>query len=452
MKIIEIGGNMDFKRKIALILLGGLILGLFSSYMLAMETAIITDFNGQTVQLNDAQRTALRGCETLKHMIEDTGIQEVPFEGVAPFITNQNFQHLAQLIKDKRYLNQVQQNQDCIELFKFADYMNAPTETLAILADRIYELLCKKIKDTVNEQEKADLEYFCEAVESNLSYYPDFSSLIKNRRDLEKLGTNPVRPSRFLLDFNKLGKKLRSLEGIEELVGHEWPKHKRLLGIGGHKIDRIDASQIKKAFPNLRLLFLQGNDLRHIANIHASNIQIDLRNNPIESITVDNPRSLKNTKIFIDKDARPVVTFNQSRFDKCAAWLEALRAQGSVAINRPGMLKYSLVIGGAACAATHLCNFIGWAIRQKKGDNVLLYDKGDLKAIICGAALITAIACGLKVLSERNQIRQELAQLAYDDGDHVSINFTEPYHHGDTRTVQTHSCPSKYAYNLFGKN
>ena len=141
-----------------------LVLSLFSTIAQTMETAVIKDFNGQIVPLSDAQRTALRSCETLKHMIEDTGMQEVPFENVAPFITNQNFQHLAGLISNKAYIDQPKQS-DLIELFKFADYMKAPQEARTALADCIYEPLIAQIRKTADEGEKADLELLNEAVE-----------------------------------------------------------------------------------------------------------------------------------------------------------------------------------------------------------------------------------------------------------------------------------------------
>lgn len=452
---------MDFKRKIALIILVGLLASLFGSFsfLMGMESAVITDFNGQIVQLDSDQRAALDHCETLKHMIQDMKAKEIPFEGVAPFITYQNFQHLAQLITDKAYLNQIAQDQDCLELFKLADYMNAPKETLSLLADRIYESLRKKIKETVNEDEKANLELLCETVETNLDYYPDFSSLIKNRPDLEKLGIkNSIRPSRFSLDFKTLGKKLRSLEGIEELVGNEWPNHKTVLGIGSHDISKVNFAQIRKAFPAVSHILLKDNQLRHISNINASDVTIDLTKNPIELITIDNPRSLKNTKIVIDKDARPVVTFNQSRLDKCAQWLEALRAQGSVAVRRPNMLKECMFSAAELAIKSFLVNGAIWfydmytAGKSFNSEALRSFTKSQLFVITAASTISPSWTCLNKMLNEQNQIRQELAQLAHADGDHVSVCWTEPYNNGNTRTVITHLCPSKYAYNLFGKN
>lgn len=454
---------MNFKRKIALILLGGLMLGLFSSYMLAMETAVIKDFTGQTVQLDDSQRTALRGCETLKYMIEDTGMHEVPFEDVAPFITAQNFQRLSHLIKDKAYIHQLIQNQDCIELFQFADYMKAPKESLSVLADRIYEPLRAKIKATADEGAKADLEYFCETVESNLSFYPNFHVLLRdNKRNLD---TERIpaqfrlynHPAQFALNVpQQLDKKLRSLEGIEELSSLRWAEGIKKLYINNHEIEKFDLSQIRKVFPNLTHLSLSQNKIKIIKDeITENNILIDLRNNPVQSINVDNPRSLQKAQVWLDKDARPVVTFNQSRFDKCAAWLEALKAQGKVALNRESTLraavKGSLVGIGVFAAGLPAA----WLINKYRGfdESLLSVAKNFTFFEYVGAfSFISAAGVIGNLFDNRNLIRQELAQLAHQDGDHVSIKFTEPYHHGDTRTVQISSCPSKYAYNLFGKN
>lgn len=449
----------DFKRNIAIILLAGLLLSLFGSfsYLIGMETAVIKDFTGQIVQLDDAQKTALRGCETLKQMIEDTGIQEVPFEGVAPFITNQNFQHLAQLIKDKRYLNQVQQNQDCIELFKFADYMKAPQEARSVLAERIYEPLRAKIKDTVDENEKFILELLFETVESNLSYYPDFSSLLKDKRELriERIEiTGDVGIS--MSSGQKLGKKLKSLDGIEALSDQAWTHKVKDLRIEGHEMPRVDFDQIKQAFPAVNHVLLKDNQLRHISNINASNAAIDLKNNPIESIIIDNPRTLKNTRIFVDKNARPMITFNQSRFDKCAQWLEALKAQSTVALGREHTKK----------SAIRGCMFglgaVGIAITLNWFSNENFYKENNMSPLdlvkrlapfsLGGISFVGSVSALASIWEQRNQIRYELAVQADRDGDHVNVCWTEPYHHGNTRTVVTHSCPSKYAYNLFGKN
>lgn len=457
----------DYKRNIAIILLAGLLLSLFGSfsYLIGMEMAVIKDVNGQTVQLDDEQRNALGACETLKTMIGDTQAREISFEGVAPFITNQNLQRVAQIIRDARNITQIAQfhlMKECIELFRCADYMKAPKKALSSLADRIYEPLRKKIKDTADTQEKAELEYFCEIVESNLSYYPDFSSLLKDKRKLgiERIEiTGDVGIS--MSSGQKLGKKLKALDGIEALSDQAWTHKVKDLRIEGHELPKVNFAQIKQAFPAVNHVLLKGNELRHISNIDATNAAIDLRNNPIESITINNPRSLKNTMIFVDKNARPVVTFNQTRFDKCAQWFEALAAQSKVAIDSLSITAWKIVILGSSIvgmASSHLELFnakrtlVEEAIDLSVGIKKLFWSPTWIVYPAINAALGAALLGGLNVFLERNQIRQDLAQLADRDGDHVNVCWTEPYHHGDTRIVTTHSCPSKYAYNLFGKN
>lgn len=454
----------DFKRNIAIILLAGLLLSLFGSFsfLMGMEKAVITDFKGEIVELTEDQRTRLRGCESLKQMIEDTGMHEVPFEGVAPFITNKNFQHLAQLIKDKAHINALVKDQDCIELFQCADYMKAPVETRSVLADRVYETLRKKIKDTVNEDEKANLELLCETVESNLSYYSDLSSVLKNKKELRKKITADVGIS--MNSGQKLGKnlkslkKFKSLEGIETLSDQAWTQKVTDLRLEGHEIPSVNFAQIKQAFPAVNHVLLKDNELRHIWNINASNAAIDLRNNPLESITINNPRSLKNTMIFVDKNARPVVTFNQSRFDKCAQWLEALKAQSRVALNRNNMKEELIGAAIGISLMTMAVNTGFWLYDMyKEGKSlssldVRSYAKSQVMAVVGITAPRVLWVCISKMWKERNLIRYDLARQAYQDGDHVNVCWTEPYHHGDTRTVTTHSCPSKYSYNLFGKN
>lgn len=448
---------MEINRKIALIILAGLLAGLFGSFsfLMAMETAVIKDFNGQTVQLDDTQRVALSHCETLKHMIADIGTGELPFEGIAPFITNQNLQCLAQLIKDERNLDQIPQN-EFMELFQCADYMKAPKKSLSALADRMYEPLRKKIEETVNEDEKANLELLCETVESDLSYYPDLSSLLKNKKELRKKIAGDVGIS--MSSGQRIGKKLKllkkfkSLDGVEALSDQAWTRKVKDLRIEGHEIPKLNFAQIKKAFPEVTHVLLKDNTIGHISNVNASNITIDLKNNPIETIIIDNPRLLKHTNIVVDKDAKPIVMFNQSRFDKCAAWLEALKAQGKVAINRPDMLKDMVLAAGCSGLASCVGVVAGCAIAEIIMKKSCFLDIGDFKiaslATFCG----TMGVCGYRLAKQRNQIRQELAQLAHQDGDHVNVCWTEPSHHGNTRTVITHSCPSKYAYNLLGQN
>lgn len=457
--------SMNINKKIALIILAGLLASLLGSFshLIGMEGVVIKDFSGQTVQLDDAQRVALGQCKTLKEMIADMGRQEIPFEGVEAFITNQNFQRLADLIKDEKALNQIAQNQDeYIALFRCADYMKAPKKVLAVLADRIYEPLARKIESTVNEDEKANLELFYETVESKLSYYPHFNSLLKNNHGLQKEADADIGVS---MNFGqKFGRKLKplkkfkTLEGIEGLSDQPWTCKVTDLRIEGHEMPKIDFAQIKQAFPAINHVLLKSNKLRNISNINASNAAIDLRNNPVESITVNNPRSLKNTKIVIDKEARPVVTFNQSRFDKCAQWLEALKAQSAVALNRDNMKEELIGAAIGISLMTMVVNSGFWLYDMyKEGRSFSSLDVGSYaKSQVLVAAGFSAprvlVACISKMWRERNQIRYDLAQKAYRDGDHVNIYWTEPYHHGDTRMVVTHSCPSKYAYNLFGKN
>lgn len=467
----QIDGNgevfMDFKRKIALILLAGLLAGLFGSfsYLIGMETVVIKDFTGQTVQLDDEQRNALGACETLKAIIGDTGEREIPFEGVAPFITNQNLQRLARLIRDPDYILEILRVKDGIELFKCADYLKAPTKTLTLLADSIYETLCKKIEDTVDENKKVNLKLLCATVEQYLSYYPDLNSLLKNKKELRKTITADVGIS---LNFRqKLGKhlkslnKFKSLDGVESLSDQDWTQKVTDLRIEGHELPKVNFAQIKQAFPAVNHVLLKGNELRHISNIDATNAAIDLRNNPIESITINNPRSLKNTMIFVDKNARPVVTFNQTRFDKCAQWFEALAAQSKVAINSLSITAWKIVILGSSIvgmASSHLELFnakrtlVEEAIDLSVGIKKLFWSPTWIVYPAINAALGAALLGGLNVFLERNQIRKDLAQLAHREGDHVNVCWTEPYYHGNTRMVITHSCPSKYTYNLFGKN
>ncbi len=428
----QIDGNgevfMDFKRKIALILLAGLLAGLFGSfsYLIGMETVVIKDFTGQTVQLDDEQRNALGACETLKAIIGDTGEREIPFEGVAPFITNQNLQRLARLIRDPDYILEILRVKDGIELFKCADYLKAPTKTLTLLADSIYETLCKKIEDTVDENKKVNLKLLCATVEQYLSYYPDLNSLLKNKKELRKTITADVGIS---LNFRqKLGKhlkslnKFKSLDGVESLSDQDWTQKVTDLRIEGHELPKVNFAQIKQAFPAVNHVLLKGNELRHISNIDATNAAIDLRNNPIESITINNPRSLKNTMIFVDKNARPVVTFNQTRFDKCAQWFEALAAQSKVAINSLSITAWKIVILGSSIvgmASSHLELFnakrtlVEEAIDLPVGIKKLFWSPTWIVYPAINAALGAALLGGLNVFLERNQIRQDLAQLAH---------------------------------------
>lgn len=450
---------MDFKRKIALLILAGLLMSLFGSYMLAMEPVVIKDFNGQTVQLTAEQKDALSRCGTLKNMIKDMGSQEIPFEGVMPFITCQNLQHVANIIKNKEYLNQIANVSDCMELFKLADYLQAPDQVLLLLADHIYEPLLAQIKATEDGQAKADLEYFKENVESKLSYYPDFHALVKDQRsiDLEKRDEARKQNS-YVLSFphishgKTLSKKLRSLEGIELLADCPWTKQIDTLCINYHDIEKVDLAQITKVFPALKWLQLGYNQIRSINyGIRANDLSIDLRNNPLESICIANPDRLKNVQIQIDKNCKPAVNFNPAP-GKVSRWLGAFKAQSSIVKNRLYVEKAYRFISVLACSP--------WIGSMLMAGYSMIYWKLSLNDVFSAykdagrdltyASLIGAgLGLAMKAYSAKTQIKADLA-IAADK--HVQIDHLEPYHHGNMRAVTYYKYPSKYEYNLFGKN
>lgn len=441
-----------------------LLLSLFGMIAQAMETAVITDFNGQIVQLTDAQRGALRSCETLKQMIEDTGINEVPFEGIAPFITNQNFQHLAQLIKDKNYLNQLMQVQDCIELFQFADYMKAPQESRSVLADRVYEPLRKKIKDTANEDEKANLELLCETVESNLSYYPHFKALVKDKPKI--LGTEldeARKPGVYVLSFPaishalSLQKKLRSLEGIEILADCQWPKQIKTLCINYHDIENVDLAEIIKAFPNIIYLELAGNKIKAIDyKIAQHKLRVNLRSNPIQSISVANPHQLKDVTIDIDENCKPMVNFDPVPTN-LNRWLEAFGAKSKMTLHTLYEHKAHLPICMLAA-----CPWVGLGLAIPLTAVYLKYKEGSLENLVetiiptykdlyIPTAYGSLGLAGMCAIVETYKLRAPIYHnfnRAANQNKHVEINYVKPSH----EVVHSYKYPSKYAYNLFGKN
>lgn len=464
---------MDFKRKIACILLAGLILGLFASFsfLRSMETAVIKDFNGQIVQLDDTQRVALNQCETLRNLIQDTEgqKQEIPFDRVQAYITGTNLQRLANLIINKKYLEQIAQEGDCLELFKLANYMKAPDETIQECIYRIAHFVCAQLEKAGDSNESDSLEHLFLLIKDYV--YPNLSSVIEGKGILwQELDPSsrvltisyPRRGIPGTRPFLGLDKKLCSLDGIvalgqeanKEFKNQRWSQELPAFNIQNQLIRRFDIAEIKKAFPGLNTLNFPNNIIDKIDDgINGNDIVIDVRKNPIKSICINNPGSLKGVEVIVDADPDLRVTFNQTDIQKCATWFEAFRAQSKVALNRPGMWSETIHLAKSLAISNVITTLPVWLYLYKPktiNTQVIVSLINNYVSSLCVASAIwLPYQCIKKMWQERTKIKQKLDQLAMKQGPRVSVRCNDP--EGKKPTMY-YNFPSKYDYNLFGKN
>ncbi len=438
-----------------------LLLSIFISGMLAISALSamqITDVTGKQITLTQEQQDAFMRCG-IKHAVSNYA-GEHSYEGLElPFMTAGNLENLLQLINDTKHLETINDDTS-IELFKLADYLQAPKEILVQLAKRIcepitkyYNQLQEKLKNNprLKKLQQAVLDYALlkETIELSLPIYPSFASFLKHfpkvgntqepdfiNKGLLKLTflARAVFGEEYNLDlsFNKTDEILKtkksivSLEGIEKLGEYPWAKKVRLLDLSGHKIESGSVKKLKSTFPSLKFIILKNNEIKQIEDLIDENIEeIRLEGNPIQKISIRNPEQFNKTRIITD-NLKEAPLFKQNLKQRIAAWGQSLIAKSKVAIKTSpyaltslGLCFYVGVFGGASNIAKNTYYYLGY-----------------------GCSILAGLYLWEEVMSA------EMQNLRSNDPYRIQIKSKK----SQENTEKVWEYPSPYTYNLFGKN
>ncbi len=475
---------MNFKVKMAIILSLGLILGLFGGFLRGMEPSSIIDAQGVKFELNEAQKVALAQCGTLKNLLADTQ-EPLNFEGqnIPAFVTRANLANVAAFINSTIPVSQIS-DEKSIEFFKLANYLHAPRETLERLAERAYPVICKQIE---NLNPGADTELY-KTIAFHLPYYPDFNAFWAENK--KKINNCLVRleDGKFALNLDHImlkhrsdiHKKLHSLDGVEQLASYPWADKIRVLRVDGHHISSFDLKKLKKTFPNLINFSIEDNALAHVANaINASNIYINMRRNPIQTLCIENPGCLDGVQVDMHPPANPV-QFKQTLFGKLATWFKAFGTQATTPLRSPISKE---VILGSACGSGLLVSLVHFfwnrscyqAFIKQMYFNILhpthsmsirplqfqsscldINSENPLYPLVIdacfGALSDLCIVYGKEAIGTQlgfgHAYQHRLQEIVHNPL-RVSVHIPQP---NDENNFINSYFPSNYAYNLFGKN
>ncbi|GMU19282.1 MAG: hypothetical protein AMXMBFR12_04740 [Candidatus Babeliales bacterium] len=350
---------MEINRKIALIILVGLLAGLFGSFsfLMGMETAVIKDVNGVECKLNQDQRYALARCETLKPFLVESERPErlekdsIDFSDVQrPFITESNLQQLAAIISDSQLIKKITDNKTALELFQLADYLMAPKKIVRALGQDARIVISERVVQLnelgpLNEEQSAELHNLkvAECARENGKF--DIHGLVRklNKKNLNLsviLNYDSMRDQTYInLSDEKIGKivssKLQSLNGIQKLVfrneqGRTQDGKVRSITLDNQDIEKVDLGALKRTFPQLNQIYLKNNLIEKISETEKiRNLKINLNGNPLKSITIERPERC-NYLSFKTDNPEVKVDLVQNRFSKTHTWLKSVLAKSKL--------------------------------------------------------------------------------------------------------------------------
>lgn len=335
----------------------------------AMEPLIIKDINGAQLELTEAQRNALGQCKTFKNILAAYDSQTIDFEGIPAPVIKEDLEQLAFLIEDPKKISEkltkVSQNK-IIPLFKLADYLHAPKEVGAALAEKVEGLIAPRIAEleklmdeskSLNDAqvaEYADLQAQWQSVQKYLG--------ISMSKWLEKTKGRSRRLSpegHILVDLSgdpKFKNKLRRLNGIEKI---ERPHSVMELNLDNHNITSVDIASLRKMFPRLYKVSLKNNRIEKIAETEKiRRLEVNLKGNPLKSITIKNPERSNYVTFKTDKpDVK--INFVQDKWAKSLTWLKSLNAKSKIACEYflpPRETFFVPILAGVAWGYMSLCH------------------------------------------------------------------------------------------------
>lgn len=327
----------------------------------------VIDATGHHVSLNETQMDALKKCALVKQTLElnKMEMESLDFSHcIDESVSAKNIGLLIQLLENPASFNL--QNSDIIEVFKVADYLQAPQYILGKLALKCHEIVTKAIQQEEKNKEKsaflnmlADSDQLKELKRLEflssqcLPYYMNFTTFLNDCRThdfTQLLQINSPQAGMITLNLSheniekefKREKKIASLEGIEKLAECPWASRVTHFVCSGHLIKNYSLAQLKKTFPNLIEIDLGGNSIAH-ADLkqlnQASSLlkKLDLSYNEIKDLDdehIGNPLQFANT--LIDMKHNGLISVNNHRFIKLSimqkifTWMKAFGAQSKV--------------------------------------------------------------------------------------------------------------------------
>jgi Leucine-rich repeat (LRR) protein len=376
---------MNLLKKLCLIAIG---FGALTAQ--AMEISGIKDANGQILNPSIPEQRALyHQCKMLKHGLKDANSFDHPdfnTENMPSFVTKKNLAYLAKIINNPKLIEQESCSNIVFELFKLADYLQAPEQILSPLAFHAYNhassskrlLLENNIQagyqpTTKLLMQRSELDAIKKLARFQMPYYPNFSvfmedySADKVHKLLEcyenscELNLTPEALKKEL----GCAKRIANLDGIQALRNTAWARLITHISASNQCIDSISLEQLHTTFPALCDFNLSGNEIKKLTRKNLQGLpaefNLDLSKNQIAKIEescIANPSSLKNVKINLKNN--PLAHLDNNVFDKSIiertkAWLKSFRAKGNALAHSFVSHKLICVTGMAAIAALPMC-------------------------------------------------------------------------------------------------
>ncbi len=398
----------------------------------AMEPVSITDVKGAKFELNSAQKTALAQCGTLANMLKCSR-EPISFENQdAPFITKENLDLLTRLVQNPKIIRQIS-DEKSIELFKLADYLQAPEQVFASLAQRAYKPVCAQAN--VNSDD-ADVQLLKDTIDYHRPYYEDIEEILARKPNCGHFrfeGETIDLSARVLQGCLRSSKVLDSLKKFEKLVTY-YPQYRiKYLNFSGNQLQAIPHSTIAKMFPALLNIDLRNNRVRDINKVLVAckNCKIDLRGNPLDPIVVKHPERYHGVTVIVDKQTK-LPQFKQKKVDKFLQWKRAAVVQGMVALDR---FWPSFIVGTSPFTMAFLLKAFLF-----DSDDVSGFDGIDMTLL----GLAGLAGAGLGITEAHMMIKH--CRINTPCGINIVVK------NKNDSIDQEFVYPSDYAYNLFGKN
>jgi hypothetical protein len=303
----------------------------------------------------------LKCCDFIKHCKPQAAAGERISFKANSFMTAKNIEELITVIQDVKHLDTIKNDAKCLELFQLANFLQAPENVLAPLANRLYPQVQKQIENLEQEIEKikedknnnaledkneilSDLLLLKDTLAIQLPYYPDFKAFLadlpKNKdgkpdfHSILSRDENTLNLNMHLLAAMERKKKIGSFDGIEQLTQYPWTQKITFLHCDDQQIKTFSVKELKKTFPQLQRISLPFNCIESISNkeIDDTLTLINLAFNNTKSCCIENPEQFK--CLTISASGTPLqakdIQFKQTSAAKILFWLKSLVAKSNI--------------------------------------------------------------------------------------------------------------------------
>ncbi len=473
----------------------------------AMEKSGIKDVYGDVLSSASQEYKILyEHCNTLKNMqkgfyaLEDPDFKN---KNIPSFVTETNLVYLAKIIDNPTLIEQESCPNTIFELFKLADYLQAPEKTLGSLAIPAYNhattLYNKPLQFSLEHHIKAgyhpttkmlleraqrhSMKKLVNIASFHLPFYPNFAVFLHDYpvKKILKLFEHYENSCDLNLSAEALKKelgctkKIASLEGIEALSKISLAPNVTHITASNQYIESVNIGSLAKAFPALRNLNLSRNQLKKLTRKSLRGLppefNLDLSKNKIteiEEACFDFPSALKKVKINLNDNPLACMDnkiFNQSYSERIKTLIKSLSAKSLIAFGslRIDKENIGILLGGLRVITAKNIPSLHMAIEEILSGIAPNFDAVILDRELIHKSEIVSISTQSRWMDSIARCAGAICILAgilfiYSDIQDNYINNLDQAIARDSYRIKVESdtkpieFPSNYTYRLFGKS